>query len=440
MAVLARPDRNDSPGGIMIRVLLGSWALFLGMGLLMVGNGLQGSLLGVRGGLEGFSTLAMSIVMSGYFAGFLVSSYVTPTFIRRVGHVRVFAALGSAISAVLILYPAIADPVAWTILRAIIGFCFCGVYITAESWLNSATTSANRGSALSLYMLVQMVGVVAAQGILTLGDPSGYILFIVPSVLVSLAFAPILLSVTPAPAFERTKPMSFRRIWEVSPLGCVGMFLTGGIFAAQFGMSAVYASQAGLSVARIGLLISMFYVGAVACQMPIGWASDRMDRRILILGTSAVGAVGALLGAFGGGDYETLLLAAFLVGGMSNPLYALLIAYVNDAIDYEDMAAASGRLLFINGVGAIMGPLILGALMESVGPPAFWAFIAVILSALAAYAGWRMTRRAGTPASETSSYAPVFGTATPVALEAVGEDMERASGAESDARRTRPAA
>ena len=411
----------------MIRVLLGSWALFLGMTLLMVGNGLQSSLLGVRGGIEGFSTFWMSVVMSGYFAGFLVSSYVTPEFIRRVGHVRVFAALGSTISAVLILYPTIADPVAWTILRAVIGFCFCGVYITAESWLNDATTSANRGTALSLYMLVQMAGVLAAQAILTLGDPSGFVLFIIPSVLVSLAFAPILLSVTPVPAFERTKPLSFARIWQVSPLGCAGMFLTGGIFAAQFGMSAVYGTQAGLSVARIGLLISMFYVGALVFQMPIGWISDRIDRRILILGASAVGAVGGLVGALGDGSYPVLLVAAFLVGGMSNPLYPLLIAYVNDAIDYEDMPAASGRLLFINGVGAIMGPLILGALMQSAGPSAFWAFIAVILGLLAAYAAWRMTRRPATPVAETAPYAPVFGTATSVALEAVGEEMERAS-------------
>ncbi len=416
----------------MIKVFLASWALLLGIGLLMVGNGLQGSLLGVRGQLEGFSTFEMSAVMSSYFAGFLLSSYVTPGLIRRVGHVRVFAALGSGISAVLILYPAIADPIAWILLRAAIGFCFCGVYITAESWLNSATTAANRGSALSLYMLVQMAGIVAAQGILTLGDPAGYVLFIIPSVLVSLAFAPILLSVTPAPAYSSTKAMSFRRIWEVSPLGCVGMFLTGGIFAAQFGMASVYASQAGLSVARIGLLISMFYIGAVAFQVPIGWASDRMDRRILILGASGVGAAGGLVGAFGGGDYETLLLSAFVVGGMSNPLYALLIAYVNDAIDYEDMAAASGRLLFINGTGAILGPLILGVLMESIGPGAFWGFIAAILTMLAAYAGWRMTRRPATPVDETTPYAPVFGTATPVVIEAVGEDMEH--GAEATGR------
>ncbi len=411
----------------MIKVLVGSWALFLGMGLLMVGNGLQSSLLGVRGGIEGFSTFEMSIVMSGYFAGFLVSSYATPALIRRVGHVRVFAALGSAISAVLILYPAIADPVAWTLLRGVIGFCFCGVYITAESWLNAATTSQNRGTALSLYMVVQMAGIVAAQGILTLGDPSGYILFIIPSVLVSLAFAPILLSVSPAPAFASTKAMSFRRIWEVSPLGCVGMFLTGGIFAAQFGMASVYGSAAGMTLTQIGVWISTFYVAALVLQVPIGWLSDRMDRRILILGAAVVGAAGALVGVFGGGSFEALLVAAFLVGGTSNPLYALLIAYVNDAIDYEDMAAASGRLLFINGVGAILGPLILGLTMETIGPGAFWGFIAAILALLAGYAAWRMTRRPATPVDETASYAPIFATATPVAAQAFGEEMDFAA-------------
>ncbi len=418
----------------MIKVLLGSWALFLGMGLLMVGNGLQSSLLGVRGQIEGFSTFQISIVMSGYFAGFLVSSGVTPAIIRRVGHVRVFAAFGSLISAVVILFPAIADPVAWTLLRAVLGFCFCGVYITAESWLNDATTSANRGSALSLYMLVQMAGILSAQGILTLGDPAGWILFVIPSVLVSLAFAPILLSVAPAPAFASAKPMSFRRIWHISPLGCMGMFLTGGVFAAQFGMSAVYGTQAGLSVARIGLLVSMFYVGALIFQVPIGWLSDRMDRRILIFGSSAVGVGGAVLGALGGASYPVALASAFVVGGVSNPLYALLIAYVNDAIDYDDMPGASGRLLFINGTGAILGPMILGALMQSIGPGAFWGFVGTLLAALACYAAWRMTRRAATPVEATSPYAPVFGAASAVALDVMAEDMEHAAATEAPAR------
>ena len=176
----------------MFQVLSRSWALLIGMMLLMVGNGLQGTLLGVRGGIEGFSTFEMSIVMSAYFAGFLGGSRLAPEMIRRVGHVRVFAALASFISAILILYPAFAHPVAWTLGRVAIGFCFSGVYVTAESWLNNSSDNANRGKALSVYMIVQMFGIVSAQALLAMGDASGYALFILSSVLVSISFAPIL--------------------------------------------------------------------------------------------------------------------------------------------------------------------------------------------------------------------------------------------------------
>ncbi len=169
----------------MFDVLKSSWALLFGVMLLMVGNGIQGTLLGLRGQIEGFSTFEMSLVMAGYFAGFLGGSRAAPWLIRRVGHVRVFAALGSFISAVLILYPVMTEPVAWMLLRVAIGFSFSGVYVTAESWLNHAASNENRGKAISLYLIVQMIGIIAAQGLVVLADPGGFILFILPSVLLS---------------------------------------------------------------------------------------------------------------------------------------------------------------------------------------------------------------------------------------------------------------
>ena len=186
----------------MLNVLRQSWPLLLGVMLLMVGNGVQGTLLGVRGAAEGFSTLQLSIVMSSYFLGFLIGAQLTPIMIRRVGHVRVFSAMGSLISAVLILYPLLVDWTAWSLMRVLIGFCFSGIYITAESWLNNSATNETRGQALSAYMIVQMLGIIASQGLLAMGDPQGFGLFIIPSVLVSLAFMPILLADTPAPTFE----------------------------------------------------------------------------------------------------------------------------------------------------------------------------------------------------------------------------------------------
>src|SRR6056300_58392 len=409
----------------MILVLKNSWALLFGILLLMVGNGLQGTLLGVRGELEGFATMEMSIVMSSYFVGFLGASRMVPDLIRRVGHVRVFAALASFVSAVLILYPAWANPWAWAVGRVIIGFAYCGVYVTAESWLNNAATNETRGQALSAYMIAQTVGIIAAQGLLLLADPAGYTLFIIISVLVSVSFAPILLSISPTPAFDTTKPMSLKNLIKTSPLGCAGMFLLGGVFAAQFGMSAIFGSKIGLSLGQISIFVSFFYIGAMLLQIPIGWLSDHMDRRRLIMICAFIGAIGCVLPWTFAGNFYMLLVSALLIGGMSNPLYSLLIAHTNDFLEYEDMAAASAGLLFLNGIGAIAGPLIIGFMMETIGPVGFFLFIAVLLGVMGLYGAYRMTQRPAIAADDTSSYTPVAPTASPVLVEIAQEyDIE----------------
>lgn len=394
-----------------------AWALLLGILLLMVGNGVQGTLLGIRGQIEGFSTAEMSFVMSAYFVGFLGGSKMAPEMIRRVGHVRVFAALCSFISAVLVLYPTLANPWVWIAARVLIGFCFAGVYVTAESWLNNAATNENRGKALSIYMIVQMVGIIAAQGILVLGDPSGFVLFVIPSILISIAFAPILLSVSPTPAFESTKSMKLIELFKTSPLGFVGVFLLGGMFAAQFGMSAVFGTLADMSISQISLFVASFYVGATVTQFPLGWLSDRMDRRLLILFVALASVLGGLLGMAEYGNFEMMLVAAFILGGTANPLYSLLIAYTNDLVEIEAMAGASGGLIFVNGLGAITGPIVIGWLMTQFGASAYFGFMAVLMAILSFYAVYRMTVRPAPSVEETSVYAPVSATSSPVAWE-----------------------
>ena len=414
----------------MFQVLKSAWALLLGMCLLMVGNGMQGTLLGIRGDIEGFSTFEMSIVMSAYFAGFLGGSRMAPIMIQRVGHVRVFAALASLISAVIILYPTFANPWVWAIGRVAIGYGFSVVYVTAESWLNNAADNSNRGKALSLYMIVQTLGIVASQALLLAADPSGFVLFVIPSVLVSIAITPILLSISPTPAFETTKPMTLRELTTVSPLGCFGMFILGGVFSAQFGMSSVYGAQVGLSVAQISTFVATFFVGSVLLQYPIGWISDRMDRRVLIIIVSAIGAVGSVAGLIFGPNFNMLLATAFVVGGMSNPLYSLLIAHTNDFLEHEDMAAASGGLIFINGLGAISGPIIVGAMMENFGPGGFYLFTAVLFVILVVYGSYRATKRGARSVEETGAYVAMSQSAvTPVSMEiaqeyAISADLE----------------
>lgn len=416
----------------MISVIRTSWPLLLGMLLLMLGNGLQGSLLGVRGSSLGFSSVEMSAVMSAYFAGFLLASRVTPDMIRRVGHVRVFAALGSLVSAALLLFPTFQDPIPWIIGRVVIGFCFCGVYVTAESWLNNSSTNENRGQALSAYMIVQMIGIIVAQGLLVVPDPSGYLLFVIPSVLVSISFAPILLSISPTPAFESTKRMTLTELYKVSPLGCVGMFLMGSVFAAQFGMAAVYATEAGLGIGQIPLFTAAFYVGALLFQYPVGWLSDRFDRRVLIAMSALIAGLASLMGMFLGGNFAVLLAAAFLIGGLSNPLYSLLIAYTNDFLEHEDMAAASAGLLFVNGVGAITGPLIIGYAMQVMGPPGYFVLLALVLLTLTAYAVYRMTQRPAPSTDDTSAYQSMMPTASPVTVELASEWAIETAEAQAD--------
>ncbi len=403
----------------MLTVLRNSWPLLLGVMLLMVGNGVQGSLLGIRGTLEAFSTFQLSVVMSAYFAGFLFGTSLAPAMIRRVGHVRVFAALGSLISAVLVLYPAIPDWWAWTAMRVVIGFCFSGIYVCAESWINNTSSNETRGQALSAYMIVQMLGIVAAQGLIAVGDPGGFVVFIIPSVLVSLAFMPLLLADTPAPTFDNARRMGFGRLFRTSPLGCAGMLLTGGVFAAMFGMASVWGTMTGLTVPQIALFVAAIYGGGLVLQYPIGWLSDRIDRRRLIAAASAVAAVVMLVATLAPLPFWALLVVGVLLGGIINPLYSLLIAHTNDYLKADEMAGASAALLFLNGLGAIAGPVVTGWLMEAMGPEGFFLFMGLNFAGLAGYAAWRMTRRAG-PA-ETGAFANISPNASALAVGAVIE-------------------
>ena len=410
----------------MIQVLRASWALLIGMFLLQIGNGLQGSLMGVRGSIEGFSTFQLSLIASAYFVGFLGGSRFAPVFIAKVGHVRVFAALGSLISATLISYPMLTDPYAWMALRVILGFSLSGVYVTAESWLNDASTNETRGQALSTYVLMQMFGLVAAQAILSAGDPSGWLLFVIPSVLVSLSFAPILLSVQPTPAFDATRPMSLMQLYRASPFGVVGMCLMGGVFSGQFAMGSVYATEVGLTLGQLSAFISSIFIGAIVLQYPIGWISDRMDRRVLIVVCAALAGLVSLAAFAFPGSYAVILAVGALSGGLSQPLYALLIAYTNDYLQPEEMPAASGGLLFVNGLGAIAGPPLIGVAMAQMGASSYWLVLAGFLFVTAGYGLWRMTRRPSAYAEEENyeavSYANILpGAASPIAVEAAQE-------------------
>jgi MFS family permease len=397
----------------------------LGMLLLMLGNGLQGTLLGVRGSLENIDSSTMGYIMAGYFLGFLGGSKAAPLMLNKVGHVRVFAALGSLVSAAFILYAAVVDPIAWWLLRVLVGFCFSGLYVVAESWLNHSASNESRGKALSLYMIVQMAGMVLGQLLLNVADPGGYNLFVLITVLVSISFAPMLLSSSAsAPILVTARAMPLKELIKTSPLACFGILLLGGIYAVLYAMSPVYATERGLTIAQTSYFITGIFLGALLFQYPIGWLSDNFDRRYLIIGVTALAAMAALFGLYFGDNFTALMIAAVSLGGLSNPLYSLLVAYANDYLEQDQMAAAAGGLLFINGCGAMTGPIIVGSAMTHLGVEWFFIILVILLSAICLYGTYRISQRAYEVGDEASPYLPISARTTTYATEFAIEAME----------------
>ena len=401
----------------MLYLLRNAWALLLGLLLLMVGNGVQGTLLGIRGSIEGFPPDVMSFLMSAYMLGMLIGSQIAPILISQVGHVRVFAALASLISASFLGFAIFVDPVSWFTLRLLVGFCFAGVYVASESWLNEAASNENRGKAMSVYLIVQTTGILLAQVLINFGDPSSFILFAVISVLVSISFAPILLSVSRVPVFTTTKRMSLKELYKASPLGSITMILLGGINSLLFGMLAVYGSEKGLTIKEISILVGAIYISGAIFQYPVGFISDRVDRRKLIILLAFIGLSGVIAGLTLSKNFYIVLFAFFIAGGVANTLYSVVIAYTNDYLNNEEMSSAAGGLVFMSGIGGIILPVLAGQLMNIFGPESLIFILCLTFFTIVLYGLYRTTKRSGLDVELSTAHISIMPQATNVAVE-----------------------
>ena len=391
----------------MVQVIISTWALLLGMGLMMLGNGLQGSLLGIRAVSEGFGTTVTGLVMSSYFIGILAGSTLAPKIVKNVGHVRVFSALASLASAAILVHIAAVEPLTWSAMRFVTGFAYAGLYVVAESWLNDRATNETRGQLLSVYMVVMFSGLALGQLLLNAADPSGHFLFLLTSVMISLAMVPIALTAGPAPAFKTSSKISIRQLYRLSPLGVMGAMATGMAHGVLFGMGAVYGDRIGLSVAEISLFMGIAVAGGIVFQWPIGRLSDRFDRRRVITVVTLLAAIFALLAAPVAGYSQVLLLTlAFLFGGMTLPMYSLCMAHTNDYLEPSQMVQAGGTLVLVSGIGASFGPSVSAAVMDAVSPHAFFVFLGVIHAAIGIFAVYRMSQRAAKPLEEQGPTIP----------------------------------
>ena len=406
----------------MVAAVLSSWALFLGMALLMIANGLQGSLLGVRASIEAFPTTITGLLMSAFYLGFLAGSLLTPKMVVRVGHIRVFAALASLASTAILIHAVLVNPWSWAMMRLVSGLCYAGLYVVAESWLNEKATNDNRGQLLSIYMVISMGGMAVGQGLLNVGDPGRADLFILVSILVSLALIPMLLSVNRGPVMDAPAPISIKEVYRSSPTGVAAALMNGILQGGTFSMGAVYAGLLGLPISAISLFMITLLVGGVLFQWPVGRLSDRYDRR-LDSGDHYVcsGGPGSLGEPFGLFLHNPLLAVSFLFGGMMVPMYSVAIAYANDHLAPEQMVAASGTLVLIGGIGAFLGPTYVAAAMDLYGPKGFFWALALVHASLGVFILYRMTQRPALPPEEQGSYVAMPARTTPVAGEMYGE-------------------
>ncbi len=392
----------------MMAAITSSWALLLGMAFLMIGNGLQGSLLGVRASIEAFPTTVTGLLMSGYYLGFFAGSILTPKLVVRVGHVRVFGALASLASTAILFHALFVNPVSWGMMRLVSGLCYAGLYVVAESWLNEKATNETRGQLLSVYMVISYGGMAAGQVLLNVGDPGRAGLFMLVSVLVSLAVIPILLSNTRGPAMEAPTPMSVKDVCSASPTAFVTAFTNGILQGGVIGMGAVYAGLIGLSVPQISLFMIMLLMGGVCFQWPIGRLSDHYDRRKVLTVVTFSAAAAAMVASAVADTFTAFLAAAFLFGGMMGPMYSLALAYANDHLQTDQMVAASGTLVLVGGSGALLGPTLVAASMDLIGAHGFFWSIAATHMVLGLFILYRMTQRPALPAEEQGSYAAII--------------------------------
>lgn len=373
--------------------LLAAWGLFVALSLLMVGNGLTGVLIGVRSELEGFDTTVTGLIVASYFAGFLVGSRVTPHIMARVGHIRVFAGLSSVVAATALMHAVFVHPVTWMSFRVAFGFAMAGLYVVVESWLNDLVSNANRGRVMAVYMVVAMGGLALGQLLIGFGNPLQPTLFIVAGALMTLAVAPISLSINDAPFFELPPKARYRDLWAEAPLGVIAAVGAGVANAALLGMAGVYAAQVGLSPGRIGVFVAAAALGSVALQWPVGLMSDVIGRRpTILIAAFASAGVAATAPALDPGGLGLVGLM-FLLGGLSYPLYSLALSHVVDVLPAGQAVTGSVAVVFLTGIGSVVGPLAASVAMGFVGSNGLFWTVAFVHLSVGVYGLIRIVRR-----------------------------------------------
>lgn len=410
------------------------WSLLIGIAILTMASALQSSLIGIRASIEGFNTTATGLIMSAYYLGFIIGSLLVPNWVKNVGHIRVFAAVASLASITILMQSVVVNSWFWMLMRMGTGLCYAGLFIVTESWLNDIATNKTRGRLFSIYIIEIWASQTVSQFLLNLSSPSGYGLFILTSVLISLAVVPLLLVRTPSPTINVPEKLNILGLIKTAPLGVTGVTIAGSTAGAILGLGALYAKSIGMNIAEISIFIGASYVGGMMLQWPIGKLSDRQDRRVTILWVGVVGAMAAFIVPLGNGmDNQVLMIIGmFFVGAFTFPMYSLASSHMNDQLRPEQILSASSGMILLNGIGGMCGPLIAAALMDTLRIDALFWFVSALNMSVAMVALYRIKHQPAMIIEDQGDQIPVALTVSSVATAEMLVDADSSSNPETE--------
>ena len=392
----------------------------------MLGAGLQGTEVSLRATLEGFPAPVTGAIMSCYYLGYMAGTTAAPRLVRRVGHIRVFAAMAAIASAAILVQGMFVHPLSWALLRLISGLCFAGIYVVAESWLNDRASRGTRGGLLAVYMAVLYIGLGSSQFLLIPTDPRTDTPFMLVAVLISLAMVPIVVAAQRAPEIELPRKVRYRELYRNSPLGVVAVTVSGMVSSNVFSMGPVYARLSGLGTSGVASFMGVSVLSAVITQYPIGRLSDRMDRRTVMAAVCSLATLcAASLAVFRDLPHAGFLALTAVFSGLALTLYSLAVSHVNDHLEPAQMVAASSALLRLNGCGAAVSPVLVGGLIAGFGPPAYFAALAALTGLLTVYDLWRKHRRHAVPGERKRPFVSAQPQAAPGQIAPAGADVRR---------------
>ena len=387
--------------------------LLIAAGILLGGNGLQGTLIALRGAAEGFSPATIGFMGTAYFGGFVLGCAFITRIMKSVGHVRSFSALAAIASAGTLLLVLVIDPVMWSAIRFATGFCFAGLFTIMESWLNSGVQNSDRARVLALYRIIDIGSVTGAQFLIPVFGADGFAIFAIMSIMITLSLVPVSLGDRSNPKAPEDVKLDLARVWRISPLASIGCIAVGMTNSAFRTLSPVYAEQIGMSVTDVVTFISVGIIGGAIIQYPLGHLSDLWDRRKVLLATTGGAMVAALALVFlaGTGALANFALV-FVFGSFAMPLFSLSAAHANDRADKGEFVLVNAALMLFYSFGAIGGPIVAALFMQRFGPQSLFVFCAIVYALLILIIVYRMQAREAVPVSRRGRFIALLRTST----------------------------